>query len=83
MEEEDVRRPEVEGSRRPDTDTGPRSNQSTTSHKAGWFRRKREVPVKPLNLSERFQQTLSQPDVKVHFVGAWCVGQVTTGRLLK
>jgi hypothetical protein len=77
----------TEDGKRPETDTGSRDadksedeededeedTPSTTSRKAGWFRRKRKVPVNPLTLSKRFKRTLSQPKVKVHFVGAWCV----------
>jgi hypothetical protein len=64
---------ESEESEDKDTD----DSHPTTSRKAGWFRRERKVPVDPLKLSMRFKQTLSQPDVKVHFVGAWCVRHIT------
>jgi hypothetical protein len=60
--------------------TETQETQSTSSRKAGWFRRKRKAPVDPLKLSIRFKQTLSQPNVKVHFVGAWCVPRVTLER---
>jgi hypothetical protein len=84
----------TEDGKRPEKDTGPRDpdeseesedddgqdRQSTMSRKAGCFRQKRKAPVKPLTLSKRFKRTLSQPQVKVHFVGAWCVRHVAIGK---
>jgi hypothetical protein len=60
--------------------TETQETQSTSSRKAGWFGRKRKATVDPLKLSIRFKQTLSQPNVKVHFVGAWCVPHVALER---
>ena len=34
---------------------------------------KEEDPNSPRKLCESFKRTLSREDVKVHFVGAWCV----------
>jgi hypothetical protein len=83
----------TEDRRRSGVDAGPRQPESSPESKdksaqgtqfpglsESWgFRRGRKAPVDPLKLSMRFKQTLSQPDVKVHFVGAWCVRRVVAG----
>jgi len=70
-------KPQEQGPSSPKEDLSPEGNSSKSKKGSGKRRTKsQEKADESSEMAKRFKETFSRPDVRVHFIGVWCVPTV-------